>query len=107
MGTQQQSSLPGVSGPDPGVIDEFVRRIVAVAHPERIIVFGSAARGQMGPDSDIDVIVVKTGVPHRRRLAQEIYMSLGGLGVAMDVIVATTEDVEHLQDRVGSVIAPA
>ena len=36
------------------VLDEVIERIVEVARPERIIVFGSAARGEMGPHSDID-----------------------------------------------------
>lgn len=52
------------------ILDEIVRRIVEVAQPDRIILFGSAARGEMGPDSDLDLLVVKAGVPHRRRLAQ-------------------------------------
>lgn len=51
---------------DQSILDEIVRRIVDVAHPDRIILFGSAARGEMGPDSDLDLLVVKAGVPHRR-----------------------------------------
>ena len=54
------------------VLDELVRRIVEVVHPLRIILFGSAARGQMGLHKDFDIlIVVKNGV-HRRKTAQEI-----------------------------------
>jgi UTP:GlnB (protein PII) uridylyltransferase len=45
---------------DQGLLDEAVRRVVDVAHPDRIILFGSAARGQMGPDSDLDLLVVKS-----------------------------------------------
>ena len=44
--------------PDPKILDDLVRRIVEVAHPRQIILFGSAARGDMGPQSDIDVLVV-------------------------------------------------
>jgi uncharacterized protein len=40
------------------VLDEIVRRIVKAAKPEKIIMFGSAARGEMGPDSDLDILVV-------------------------------------------------
>jgi len=53
----------------PDVLDEVVQRIVAVADPEKIILFGSAARGELGPDSDLDLLVVKSEV-HRRKLAQ-------------------------------------
>ena len=45
----------------PDVLDEVVQRIVAVADPEKIILFGSAARGELGPDSDLDLLVVKSG----------------------------------------------
>ena len=62
------------------VLDEIVRRIVQVAQPEKIILFGSAARGEMGPHSDVDLLVVKANV-HRRRLAQAIYLQLIGVGL--------------------------
>jgi predicted nucleotidyltransferase len=43
------------------VLDDIVRRIVEVAAPEKIILFGSAARGELGPNSDIDLLVIKGG----------------------------------------------
>jgi predicted nucleotidyltransferase len=46
---------------DPDVLADIVARIVKVAKPEQIILFGSAARGQMGPHSDVDLLVVKSG----------------------------------------------
>ena len=46
---------------DAGVLEEIVRRIVEVAGPERIILFGSAARGHVGPNSDVDLLVIKGG----------------------------------------------
>jgi uncharacterized protein len=95
------------TAPDPIVLAEVVRRIVEVANPDRIVLFGSSARGQMGPDSDLDLLVVKSGVPHRRRLAQQIYRRLLGLTVPVDVIVVTPEDVERSRDKVGSIIGPA
>jgi uncharacterized protein len=88
-------------------LEEVVRRIVGVAHPDRIILFGSAARGEMGLDSDIDLLVIKRGVPHRGRLAGQIHRALVGVSVAVDVMVATPEDVEYLRDRVGSIMGPA
>ncbi len=42
-------------------LDLIIRRIVEVAKPERIILFGSAARGAMGPNSDVDLLVIKAG----------------------------------------------
>ena len=46
---------------DPRILDDIVRRVVEVARPERIVLFGSAARGEMGPHSDVDLLVVKEG----------------------------------------------
>ena len=89
------------------LLDEIVRRIVGVAHPDRIVLFGSAARGDMGRDSDIDLLIVKADVAHRGRLAEDIYMALAGVGAAVDVVVVTPQDVERFKDRVGTVIRPA
>jgi uncharacterized protein len=93
--------------PDPAALERLVRRIVEVARPDRIILFGSGARGEMGPDSDLDILVVKSGVEHRRRLAQDIYMNLSGVGVGVDLIVLTPEDVEAQRNCVGSIVGPA
>lgn len=88
-------------------LTEVIRRIVAVAGPEKIIMFGSAARGRMGPHSDIDLLVIKRGEFHRGRLTEEIYMNLRGLTQAVDIIVATPEDVERYKESSVVVIGPA
>ncbi len=77
------------------VLKDIVERIVEVAAPERIIMFGSATRGAMGSDSDVDLLVIKQGPLHRRRLARAIYRRMIGVGQAVDVIVATPEDIER------------
>jgi predicted nucleotidyltransferase len=102
-----RSLTAGARAPDAHILAEVIRRIVAVAHPDRIILFGSAARGEMGPDSDYDLLVIKSGVPHRRRLAQKIHLSLFGVAVPVDVVVVTPEDVADLRDSLGSIIGPA
>jgi len=86
---------------------EIIRRIVRVAAPERIVLFGSAARGEAGPDSDLDLLVIKPGRYHRGRLIDAIYRSLIGVGQAVDVVVVTPEDVDRYRDALGLVIAPA
>jgi predicted nucleotidyltransferase len=87
--------------PDSSVVDQLVRRIVETVHPLRIILFGSAARGEMGPDSDLDVLVVMPPGIHRRRTAQLLYRQINGLGVPFDIIVATSADLEKHRDHVG------
>ena len=54
---------------DQQTLDDIIRRIVEVAQPEKIILFGSAARGEMNRHSDVDLLVVKEGA-HRRSLAR-------------------------------------
>jgi len=81
--------------PDPKKVDELVRRIVEIAHPLRVILFGSAARGEMGPHSDLDILVVMPDGIHRRKTAQEIYRHLWGFGFAKDIIVVTESDIRE------------
>lgn len=100
-------ATPSVGGIlDESILDEIVRRIVEVARPERIILFGSAARGEMDRHSDVDLMVVKGGV-HRRHMAALIFEELRGVGAAVDVVVVTPEDVERYGDSPALVIKPA
>ncbi len=88
------------------VLRTVVQRVVEVAQPEKIILFGSAARGPMRPDSDIDLLVVKSGV-HRRKLASEIYMHLFDVKQSVDVVVVTPEDIERYAHSPALIIEPA
>jgi predicted nucleotidyltransferase len=89
------------------ILHDIIQRIVEVAHPERIIMFGSAARGEMGPHSDIDLLVIKKGVRNPRDVAAKIYMRLYGVGKAVDIIVVSSELVEQYRDSPYLVIYPA
>ena len=93
--------------PHQDILDEIIRRVSRVVHPRRIMLFGSAVRGQMGPDSDLDLLVIVRGPVHRRALAQEIYSNLHGIPMPVDVVVATEEDIERYGDRVGTILRPA
>lgn len=95
------------SRPDQRLLDELVKRTVEAVHPLRIILFGSAARDAMGPDSDLDLLVVVPDGVHRRRTAQTIYRSLRGLGFAKDVVVVTESDIREYGDNPSLVINPA
>lgn len=88
-------------------IAEMVRRIVERFHPERIILFGSHARGTAGPNSDVDLLVVMQPQGSKRRRAVEIHGLLAGMGVPKDVIVVTPEELEAYRDAPGTVIRTA
>ena len=82
-------------------IRDVVRRIAEAARPLRIVLFGSAVRGEMGPDSDVDVLVVMPEGTNRRQTAQYIHTQLFGIPVAVDVVVATPSDLERYGDNPG------
>lgn len=86
-------------------LHELVRRIVELVHPIRIVLFGSAARAQAGTSSDLDIMVVVPAGTHRRRVAQEIYRRIDGLGVAFDILVATPDDLRKHASNPGLIYA--
>lgn len=69
-------------------VGEIVRRLVAAYRPERVYLFGSHARGDAGPDSDLDfLVIVPDDAPPERRRSRLAYEVLRGTGIAADVIV--------------------
>lgn len=73
---------------DDPILTEVVRRLVEAYQPERIYLFGSVARGDAGPDSDYDIMVVAPDGASPGRLRSRLaYKALRGTGVAADVVV--------------------
>ncbi len=83
------------------IIDELVQHIVESVRPQRIILFGSAARGQMGPDSDIDVMVVVPDGTHCLNTTQYLYKQLFGFGYPVDILVTTPAVLEQHRHNKG------
>jgi predicted nucleotidyltransferase len=95
------------NAPRQDILGEIIERVLKVVYPRRIVLFGSAARGQIGPDSDLDLLVIVRGPAHRRAPAQQIYRNLHGIPLPVDVVVATEQDVEQYGDKVGTILRPA
>lgn len=87
--------------PDQAQLDELVRRIVEAVHPLRIILFGSAARGEMGPDSDVDVLVVMPEGTPQRPTGMRLHREFHGLPLAVEVLVTTPSRLERHRDNLG------
>jgi predicted nucleotidyltransferase len=83
------------------VIPEITRRILAVSDPAKIILFGSYAREDFGPDSDLDLLVILEGVDSPRAESIKLRRTLRGLLVPVDILVATPEQVERHRNTVG------
>jgi predicted nucleotidyltransferase len=82
-------------GVDETLLNEIVRRVLTVARPDRIILFGSAATGQMTKDSDIDLLVVEPAPANTHERRVEIRDAVGDIGYPVDVIVMRTERFEE------------
>lgn len=91
---------------DQTILDNIIRRIVEVADPERIILFGSAARGDMNRHSDVDLLIVKEGVD-TLDLMRQIRRNLYGVGAAVDAIVVTPQAIKRYKDSHALIIKPA
>ncbi len=88
-------------------IDRIVKRIVKRFAPEQIILFGSQARGNAGPDSDIDLLVVMPVEGSVRDKRLEIGLALPDGAIPVDVIVTTPEAFAWRKDVVGTIEWPA
>lgn len=88
-------------------IDEMVRRIVEEFDPERIVLFGSHARGDAGPDSDVDLLVVMPVKGSKRDMEIEVGVALHDIRIPKDIIVASPQEIESYGDIAGTIIRPA
>jgi predicted nucleotidyltransferase len=88
-------------------IAEMVRRIVSQFNPEKVILFGSHARGEAGPDSVVDLLIVMAVEGAKRHKATEIDVALFGIDVPVDVIVVRPEEFERYRHQIGSIFYPA
>jgi len=93
--------------PDSQLLDEIVTRITGAVRPLRIILFGSAARQEMSPHSDLDLLIVMPEGTHRRRTSRRIFQALRGIGVPKDIIVVTERDMAEHGSNPSLVLKPA
>ncbi len=89
MSTQRLASL------NDDLVQDIVRRIVEMAQPDKVILFGSRARGDARPDSDFDVLVIKDSDEPGYRRDAPLYLALAGLNAPVDVMVYTPEEIRE------------
>jgi len=88
-------------------IEEMVRLIVERFHPDQIILFGSYARGQAGPDSDVDLLVVMPVQGSKRAAQLQVRLALHDIRLSKDVIVVTPDQFERQRNIPGTIVRPA
>lgn len=94
-------------GLDDTLMQEIVHRILAVAKPDRVILFGSAATGSMTRHSDIDLLIVEPAPASRHEESVKIRTAIGDVGYPVDVIVIPTERFEATKNIFGGIAYPA
>jgi len=91
------------------VIQEMVQALIQAGDPERIVLFGSRARGEDRPDSDVDFLVIDSRpfgpTRSRRKALARLYRSLQGMGVAKDILLYSADEVAYWRDSINHVIA--
>lgn len=92
---------------DEEILEHVVDRIVGLAHPDRVILFGSAATGKMTADSDLDLLVVERQVADTRRESIRLRAALDDVPFPIDVIVMSRERFEETKHIVGGIAYPA
>jgi predicted nucleotidyltransferase len=88
-------------------LPEITRRILSVSAPEQIILFGSYARGDFGPDSDLDLLVILPVVQSSRSESTRLRRALRGLLVPVDIIVVTPQQIERYRNTPGYIYKSA
>ena len=78
---------------DEPLLHEIVRRILAAGNPQKIVLFGSRARGDSRPDSDLDLLIIEESSLPRHRRSVPYLRALLGMGSAKDVLVYTPLEV--------------
>ena len=94
-------------GIDDKLLNEIIQRILTVAQPERIILFGSAAAGRMTRDSDIDLLIVENDPRDPHEESVRIHQVLRRMGYPFDIIIISKEWFEDSKDVIGGIAYPA
>lgn len=91
----------------PVIPDHLIRRIAERFAPDKIILFGSRARGEADEDSDIDLMVLFAEVGDPRRRAAELYALMADSPRPMDIVVSTSDRFERYRNVVNTIYWPA
>jgi predicted nucleotidyltransferase len=91
----------------PELIARMARRLARRFSPEQIILFGSHARGDAGPDSDVDLLVVTPITGSKRETQVAMRVALHDFRVPYDIIVVTPDEVERRRNIPGTIVWPA
>ena len=109
--THERDSRSNQTLPTPNTADEWiavmVERLVREFQPLQIILFGSRARGDARPDSDVDLLVVLPEIENKRNTMAAMLLALRGIPMPADVIPTTPDEIARRGHIVGTILRPA
>ena len=94
-------------GIDEQTLKEIVRRVLTVANPDKIILFGSAATDRMSRDSDIDLLIVEPDTSNQRSQYVRVRRALWGIDHPFDIVFISRRWFEQSKNAVGGIAHPA
>ncbi|MDR3002015.1 MAG: nucleotidyltransferase domain-containing protein [Fibromonadaceae bacterium] len=84
-------------------LDQIVKTIVSVVAPDKVILFGSYARGDYGKGSDVDILILKKGLKNEREITSSLYMEFFNkkIPISIDIIATDYEKYNRLSNDIG------
>ena len=89
------------------ILPLMVKKIIEISHPEKIILFGSYAKGTESRDSDIDLLIVKDKIESKIKETLKIRRSLKNFVIPKDIIVVRIDEFKFYSKEYGSVVREA
>jgi len=102
-----ESANTAAAGALPDLLRQMVERITASGKPERIILFGSRARGDAHHTSDYDLLIIQESQEPRYRRSARLYTLLSDLPVEIEIMVYTPQEVAKWIGVEGSLVSKA
>jgi predicted nucleotidyltransferase len=82
-------------------LNKIVEKILEIIIPDKIILFGSRARGTAHEDSDYDILIIKSGIENKREIAKKLYRNMLGTNASVDFVIENPETIEKYKDYSG------
>ena len=91
-------------------IQSIIKRVLANIELEKVILFGSRARGDFIEESDYDILIIvkdRLNIKEKMRLTKQLRQKFAKEGIDADIIIKSKDEIEYYRDKIGSVIKSA
>ncbi len=91
-------------------IQSIIKRVLAGIELEKVILFGSRARGDFIEESDYDILIIvkdRLNIREKMRLTKQLRQKFAKEGIDADIIIKSKDEIEYYRDKIGSVIKSA